>query len=556
MAFVITQSCCADASCVSVCPVNCIHPTPDEPDFGTTDTLYVDPAVCIDCGACADACPVKAIVPADILRGDARTFIDINAQFYDTPRDETVWTAPSFTHSMDTDGEPLRVAIVGSGPAASYTARHLLTTTTCDVAMFERLPVPGGLLREGVAPDHGSTKAMASAFRWVYAHPRTSTYFNVEVGKDISLAELRQRFHAVIYGVGARGANTIGFVGEQDPAVVHAGDVVGWYNGRPSEPGVEPFAMPLDQERVVIIGNGNVALDIARTLLAPVESLQHTDMPAGVVEQLRHSKVREVVVLGRRAPKFAAFTRPELLMLPETAKCDVVIEDRRGIREEIAELTESRHQVLASLPVVPIDLTAPPAPGRRIVLGFDTTIAQVVHGQVSLRRTQDPAAGDGLEPQDFAIGEANVVLANGFRVLPQPGLPYDEVTHRIPQQDGRVIDPSSGKPIPGVYLVGWTKRGAVGGLGKNRLDSEHTVNAILEDANAGRLHKPTMGWLAFRRMVNARTNVVSARRALHVLDREEKAGRKAGRPREKFVSTDELLAASRLLPRRDGTPIG
>lgn len=554
MAFVITQSCCADASCVSVCPVNCIHPTPDEPDFGTTDTLYVDPAVCIDCGACADACPVKAIQPADLLRGSEAGFIDINAQFYETPRDETVWTAPAFTHSGDTDGEPLRVAVVGSGPAASYTAKHLLTTTTCEVSIFERLPVPGGLLREGVAPDHGGTKALGSQFRWVYAHPRTTTYFNVDVGRDVSLAELKQRFHAVIFGVGARGGNPIGFVGEESTAVVRSGDVVGWYNGRPAEDGQEPFLMPLDKERVVVVGNGNVALDIARTLLAPAESLHPTDMPAHVLEQLRHSRIREVVVMGRRAPEFAAFTRPELLMLPETAGCDVVIEDRPGIRDEIAGLSEARHRVLAEMPVVPIDLAGPPAPGRRIVLSFHTTIDEVVEGMVTVRRTVDPAAGTG-EAQTLAIGPATVVLANGFRVTRQAGLPYDEATGRIPQADGRVIDPSTGRPIGGVYLVGWAKRGARGGLGTNKHDSEATIHAMLSDAHDGRLGRPTMSRLAFRRLVRRRTEVVNARRALAVLDREEKAGRKTGRPREKLVSTEDLMAASRLLRRRDKSPI-
>lgn len=554
MAFVITQSCCADASCVSVCPVNCIHPTPDEPDFGTTDTLYVDPAACIDCGACADACPVKAIQPADLLRGSETAFIDINAQFYETPRDETVWTAPAFTHSGDTDGEPLRVAIVGSGPAASYTAKHLLTTTTCEVSIFERLPIPGGLLREGVAPDHGGTKALASQFRWVYAHPRTTTYFNVEVGRDVSLAELKQRFHAVIYGVGARAGNPIGFIGEESTAVVRSGDVVGWYNGRPAEEGREPFAMPLDKERVVIVGNGNVALDIARTLLAPVDSLHLTDMPAAVLDQLRHSKIREVVVMGRRAPRFAAFTRPELLMLPETAGCDVVVEDRPGVREELAELTEARHRVLAQMPVVPIDLSAAPEPGRRIVLSFHTTVDEVVEGMVTLRRTVDPAAGTG-EEETLPIGPATVVLANGFRVAQQAGLPYDETVGRIPQADGRAIDPTTGDPIGGVYLVGWAKRGAQGGLGTNKHDSENTIHAMLTDAHEGKLNQPTMSRLAFWRLLRGRTDVINARRALNVLDREEKAGRKNGRPREKFVSTQELMAASRLRRRRDRSPV-
>ncbi|TWE10171.1 FAD-dependent oxidoreductase [Rudaeicoccus suwonensis] len=548
MAFVITQSCCADASCVSVCPVNCIHPTPDEPDFGTTDTLYVDPSTCIDCGACADACPVKAIQPADALSGAQHQFIDINAQFYETPRDETVWTAPAFTHSTDTDGAPLRIAIVGSGPAASYTAKHLLTTTTCEVAMFERLPVPGGLLREGVAPDHGATKAIADTFRWVYRHHRTSSFFNVEVGTDVSLAELQQRFHAVVYGVGARGANPVGFPGEDDAAVVASGDVVGWYNGRPVE-GSAAFSMPLNSERVVIVGNGNVALDIARILLAPVDSLHETDVPSAVLDQLRHSRIREVVVMGRRGPQFAAFTRPELLMLPETAGCEVVVEARLGIADELAHLSEARHQILAELPVVPIDWAAAPPAEKRIVLAFHTAIDQVVDGQVQLRRTQDPVAGTGEEPQSFSVGSATVVLANGFRVSPQPDLPYDEAAARIPHRDGRVLDADSGEPLPGVYVVGWTKRGAHGGIGANRRDAEETVDAILADGRAGLLAEPTMSRLAFRRMLSGRTSVVSARRAMAVLDREEAAGRKSGRSREKFVSTAELLAASRLVHR-------
>uniref|UniRef100_UPI0025E8715E 4Fe-4S binding protein n=1 Tax=uncultured Aeromicrobium sp. TaxID=337820 RepID=UPI0025E8715E len=248
MAYAITQSCCNDASCVSVCPVDCIHPTPDEPDFGTTDILYVDPRSCIDCGACADACPVSAVKPVDLLRGGEEVFAQLNADFYGDRPERRSPATHTWEDMGPTIGRPLRIAVVGTGPAASYAARHLLLSTDASVTMFDKSPVPGGLVRGGVAPDHGATKGFTSLFSWTYRHPRTSMFMNVEVGEHISHAELLQFHDAVIYGVGARLDRELGVPGEDLDGVYGAPQVVAWYNGALE---VAADAVRLEGERLI-----------------------------------------------------------------------------------------------------------------------------------------------------------------------------------------------------------------------------------------------------------------------------------------------------------------
>ncbi|WP_392424526.1 4Fe-4S binding protein [Barrientosiimonas humi] len=514
MTFVITQSCCADASCVSVCPVNCIHPTPDEPDFGHVDTLYVDPSVCIDCGACLDACPVGAARPADSLVGREKRFVEINAEFYKDHRTETEWTAPAFTHASDKDGGRLRVAIVGTGPAASYTARHLLTTTDCVITMIERRSAPGGLLRAGVAPDHTGTRGMVDTFRWVYRHPRTTVHLGVEVGRDITHEELTRHHHAVVYGTGAGDNPELGIDGEDSPAVVTAAELVRWFTGHEDQAPVR-----LDSERVVVVGNGNVALDVARVLLATPDVLRRSDVSDAARAELERSAIREVVLLARRGPQHAAFTRPELLMLPESMDAEVVIARSVGVEETVAAITEPRLSVLRELPVVDLDWASEPAPGRRLVLAFDAAVESVGDGELTLRHTGS-AEGTWQTPSRM------LVRANGFRVRPIEGLPFDPVQGRIPQDAGRVLDDTGGEALPGTYVVGWAKRGAQGGIGANRHDAEETVASMLQDALDGRLEAPAQGPLSLRRSL-LRTGRTSTRRGLKALDREHDRRRTA-----------------------------
>ncbi|MBF6477704.1 4Fe-4S dicluster domain-containing protein, partial [Nocardia cyriacigeorgica] len=214
MPYVVTQSCCSDASCVYACPVNCIHPTPDEPDFLSAEMLYVDPQACVDCGACASACPVDAITSSKKLTEEQKPFIEINAQFYRQSRPRPILAKPVPAPEIRTEREPLRVAIVGSGPSAMYAADELLTQPDVTVTMFDRLPVPYGLARHGVAPDHGKTRQVSKLFDVMSAQPGFGSYLNVEVGKHISHEELLAYHHAVIYAVGASSDRKLGIPGE------------------------------------------------------------------------------------------------------------------------------------------------------------------------------------------------------------------------------------------------------------------------------------------------------------------------------------------------------
>ncbi len=470
MAFAITQTCCADASCVSVCPVNCIHPTPDEPDFGTTDMLYVDPATCIDCGACADACPVDAIFPAGDLTGPLKVYEEINAEFYagrDVLAEATVapnfhrWSPPEFGRVLPSDFAPLDVAVVGTGPAGMYAVEDLLLHTNSRVTLIDRLATAGGLIRYGVAPDHPSTKKIGETFARFHDHPRLRLRLGTEAGP-----ELAERHDAVIYAVGATEARRLGVPREDLPGSLPAASVVGWYNGHPE---IAPDAVDLSAERVVVVGTGNVALDIARILTADPESLARTSLAPAALARLRASKVREVVLLARRGPEDAAYTRSELLAL--AARGSLVVDAHDPRVAAAIDAGDGKAALLRGLPREAVDWSSPPPDGgRRVVLRFHSA---------PLEFTGDTEVRGVRVPGDVEILAGRVVRAAGFRGAPVAGLPFDEATGTVPNTAGRVE--------PGTYVAGWIKRGPSGGIGANKACARETVGALLEDAVAGRL---------------------------------------------------------------------
>lgn len=540
MAYAITQGCCNDASCVSVCPVNCIHPSPGEPDFGTTDVLYVDPKTCIDCGACADACPVSAIKPVDLLRGGEEVFAELNAAYYESKPVEAAPMALTFNDMGNTDIRKLRIAIVGTGPAASYTARTLLTSTDARLSMIDKCPVPGGLVRSGVAPDHRTTKSFTHMFDWAYRHPRTSMYMNVEVGADVSHEELLQHHDAVVYGVGARRDRALGVPGEHLPGVYGAPDVVSWYNGATD---CAADSVSFDAERVIIVGNGNVALDVARILLSDPEELASTEIADHALEELRRTEVREVILLGRRGPAEAAFTRPELLTMPGGIDVAVARDD-----ETEAELREAKPgtnaELLARLATIDLQWSDRASRGRRIVFAFGRVVTQIV-GDKAVDAVQ---IGRSTVPTESVRVPAQAVIrSTGHRGSPIPDLPFDEVTSTVPNKNGRVIDPVTGQPIPGAYVVGWIKRGANGGIGANRDCAHDTVESLVKDAREGNLSKPRRPVAAFRLLLLRRVRDVVGMRRMYAIDQfEREAGERAGRPRVKLTTVDEMLAVDRI----------
>ncbi|WP_433872737.1 FAD-dependent oxidoreductase [Saccharopolyspora sp. CA-218241] len=480
MAFAITQTCCNDASCVAVCPVNCIHPTPDEPDFGTTDMLHIDPAACIDCGACADACPVDAVFPVESLTAPLKAYADLNAAYYadrdPAPHDRDpapnfhTWAPPVYDRVLPSDFPELDVAVVGTGPAGMYAVQDLLLHTSARVTLLDRLRTPGGLVRYGVAPDHPSTKKIGEAFRRFHDHHRLRLRLGVEVGADVSAAELAERHDAVIYAVGACAPRRLGLPGEDLPGSIPATDVVAWYNGHPDAPA---DGIVLSAERAVVVGNGNVALDVARILTADPEDLSGTSIAPAALDALRSSRVREVVVLGRRGPEAAACTAPELRALAH--RTELVLDDHDPrIAEALDAATDEKARLLRELPREGVDWTAPPGT-RRIVLRFHSA-PRAFLGDGAVRGLR-VSGGAG----EVDIGTGRVITAVGYRGTALPGLPFDETGGTVPNEGGRVLD------RPGTYVVGWIKRGPSGGIGSNRACARETVDALLDDVVRGRL---------------------------------------------------------------------
>lgn len=508
MAFAITQTCCSDATCVSVCPVNCIRPTPEEQAFGSTEMLHIDPKTCIDCGACADACPVDAIFPVESLTAGQREYADMNAAYFEQAEEEAEgaganasgpnfhsWGEPAFDRVLPPDFGPLRVAIVGTGPAGMYAAEDLLLHTRAEVTLIDRLPAAGGLIRYGVAPDHPATKKIGDTFARFHTHPRVRMHLGLEVGGDVTTEEIAAHHDAVIYAVGAATDRRLGIPGEDRTGSLSATTFVAWYNAHPD---VAPDAVDLSSERVVVIGNGNVALDVARILVTDPEALADTGIARHALAELRHSKVREVVLLGRRGPDDAACTRPELLALKHLPEVDLVVDahDPRIGAVIDAAGPKDKAAVLRGVARETIDWSAPPsATGRRrrIVFRFLSTPVEVC-GDAHMRAVRVAGGAGELE-----IPAGMALRAIGYRGVPQPGLPYDEATGTVPHERGRVIGRA------GTYVVGWIKRGPSGGIGANRVCAAETVGTLLADAVSGALPAPTPGPKAFHRLARRRS---------------------------------------------------
>ncbi|MDV6011746.1 FAD-dependent oxidoreductase [Haloechinothrix sp. LS1_15] len=503
MAFAITQTCCSDASCVAVCPVNCIHPTPDEPDFRTTEMLYIDPQACIDCGACADACPVDAIFPVEDLTGPLQAYAEVNAAYY-ADRDPITaasdpspnfhsWNRPVFDRVIPPDLDPLDVAVVGTGPAGMYAVEDLLLHTNAKVTLIDRLPVAGGLVRYGVAPDHPSTKKIGETFARFHDHPRLRLQLGLEVGRDVTVDEVAEHHDAVIYAVGASSARGLNLPGEDLPGSLAATTVVAWYNGHPDVPA---DAVDLAAERVVVVGNGNVALDVARILTTDPAVLEGTTIAPAALERLKASKIREVVLLGRRGPEAAAYTEPELRALIERDDIDLVVDahDPRVGRAIDTAPAGDKARLLKGLERKAVDWSAPPRhDGRRIVLRFHSApVTFLGESQVRGLRTTGPA-------EDVEIATGEVIRAVGYHGTPVDGLPFDERSGTVPHTGGRVADQ------PGTYVVGWIKRGPSGGIGANRECAKETVGSLLDDAVAGRLGTPPRKRKHFFKLAARRT---------------------------------------------------
>jgi ferredoxin--NADP+ reductase len=431
----------------------------------------------------------------------------------------------------------MRVAVVGSGPAGFYAAGALLSADgAAEVDMIERLPTPWGLVRLGVAPDHPKLKSVSRAFERIAEQPGFRFLGNVEFGRDLQHSDLVRLYDAVIYAVGAQTDRRLGIPGEELAGSWAATEFVAWYNGHPD---YQELPFDLSVERVVVIGNGNVALDLARMLALTHDELAPTDATDASIEAIASSPIREIVVVGRRGPAQAAFTTPELQEMGELAGADVVVDpaDLEGAQPNGTN-AERNVAVLQEFAA-----RRPEGKPRRVVFRFfESPVAILGEDRVEgveLVRNELDADQRAVPTDEHETLPCGLVFRSvGYHGVELPGVPFDALTGTIPNDGGRVE--------PGVYCAGWIKRGPTGVIGTNKKDATETVQLLLEDAAAGRLDpKPDASAAAVDALLAERGVAVVEYAGWMAIDEAERAaGQKGGRPRVKLCTWDALLAAA------------
>ena len=452
----------------------------------------------------------------------------------------------------------MRVAVVGAGPAGFYACEDLLKQDGVEVDLYDALPTPFGLVRAGVAPDHPKIKSVTRRYEKTARAPGFRFFGGVELGADVAREELLERYHAVVYAVGSRDDNRLGIPGEDRPGSHAATEFVAWYNGHPDH---ADRRFDLSARTAVVIGNGNVALDVARMLALDPEELATTDAADHAVRALAAAEVEHVVVLGRRGPAQAAFTNPELLELGELERCDVVVDPAEveldahsaaWLEQEGRALARSRVAVLREYAA-----RRPAGRSHRVELRFLRSPVEILGaggggpvGALRVARNRiEPDGRGGLRA--VATGaeemiECGLVLRSiGYRGRPLPGVPFDERRGLIRNDGGRVTS-DDGSPSPGEYAVGWIKRGPSGVIGTNKKDAAETVARLIEDAQAGRLNDPASPLRdAVEPWLRGRVPGLVMWDGWKAIDEHEVAlGDPLGRPRVKLVRVPEMLAVA------------
>jgi ferredoxin--NADP+ reductase len=447
---------------------------------------------------------------------------------------------------------PYHVAIVGSGPSGYFAAASLLkfadATEDRDVHvdMLEMLPTPWGLVRSGVAPDHPKIKTISAQFEKIALDPRFRFFGNVRIGEHVQAAELAERYDAVVYAIGAQSDRPLGIPGEELPGSVAAVDFVGWYNAHPHFSDMTP---DVSCSRAIVVGNGNVALDVARILVSDPDMLAKSDIADHALESLHARGVEEVVVVGRRGPLQATFTTLELRELGDLeamAEVDVIVDPADFDKITDEELEAAGKTVKQNVKVMRgYAETTPRGAKRRIVFRFQTSPIELKgDGRVEaivLGHNELVDDGGRLVAKDTGIREELpaqlVVRAVGYRGVPTPGLPFDDRTGTIPHTDGRVEGSAN------EYVVGWIKRGPSGVIGSNKKDSADTVATLLADldgrtlADFGDDHDQSLvEWLLSRQ-----PKLVTDDHWKLIDEHERSLGEPHGRPRVKLTSVAELL---------------
>ena len=467
---------------------------------------------------------------------------------------------------IGTAERPVRVAVIGAGPAGFYAAEALLKSEDprAEVDLYDRLPTPFGLVRSGVAPDHPKIKSVTRVFEKVADHPGFRFFGNVCIADataregdagHVTLDDLRRHYDAVLFTTGAQTDRSLGIPGEDLAGSHSATEFVAWYNGHPE---FRNRTFDLTAQRAVVVGIGNVAVDVARVLCRTPDELRETDIADYALDALAESRVREVVMLGRRGPAQAAFTLPEVKELGEMAGADIAtLPDEVALDPASRALleTEGDRSLQKSVEIVQEYATRPGSDKpKRILLRFLVSPVEIVGddaGRVrGVRIVRNALVDDGrgglrAQPTDVEeVIDAGLVFRSvGYRGVPLAGVPFDEAGGVVPNDAGRVLD-TDGAPVPGLYVAGWIKRGPSGVIGTNKGDAQETAAGLLADATAGVLpHAPEPDAAAAEAMVRSRQPAMFDYADWRRLDAHEVAlGAAGGRPRVKLCDVDEMRA--------------
>lgn len=449
---------------------------------------------------------------------------------------------------------PLRVAVIGAGPAGFYTTEALLKgRQDVEVDLFDRLPTPYGLVRFGVAPDHQKIKSVVKLYERALQDGRVRFLGNVSFGRDLAHADLARHYHAVVYSVGSPTDRRLDIPGEDLPGSMSATEFVAWYNGHPDH---TDLSVPLDATDVVVIGMGNVAIDVTRVLAKHVDELASTDMADHAIDRLRGSLAERITMVGRRGPAEAKFTTKELRELGELTNADIALAEaelelepasRRYAKSDAT--TGKNLEVMAGFAAQP-RLGKPRLVTLRFLLspvefeGRDRVEAVRFERNLLIEREDGSLSAVGTG--EFETIPAQLVLRSvGYRGRPLPEVPFDERGAVIPNQAGRVMTQSAGRVVPGVYVAGWIKRGPSGVIGTNKADAMETVASLLDDAARGSLPAldPVMARAeAVDALLRERGCTPFGLGHWARLDKAELArGESQGRPRVKAVTVMQML---------------
>ena len=462
-------------------------------------------------------------------------------------------------NEIGTESNPLRVAIIGSGPAGFYTAACLFRKKdlVVELDMYDRLPTPFGLVRFGVAPDHQKIKSVTKAFDRIAANPGFRFFGFVEFGKDIFLKDLENHYHQIVFTTGAQTDRRLNIPGIDLKNSHPATEFVAWYNGHPD---FRDCKFDLSQERAAVIGVGNVAVDVARILCRTIDELIETDIADYALEALSKSKIREVFILGRRGPAQAKFTNPELRELDQLADCDLIIMPEEATLDPLSveSLNNKKNRAEQNKVKLIQDIAAsePNGKSRKLTIRFLQSPTELVgddDGRIVKMRLEKnelyttdagklrPRATEQTE--ELAVGL--VFRSIGYQGVPLPGVPFNESRGVVPNQKGRILNPEKKEPLSGLYTSGWIKRGPTGVIGTNRPDARKTVGCMLEDLALGSILAPKLPSVeAAKAMIQSKQpRYISYEDWLRVNELEVEKGDAQGRPRVKFTSVEEIMEA-------------